>query len=275
MSKHTESEKHLVQKQGAALARGGEGDNGPVVDMQDLQPMILSFQEHLAQEQAQHQSRIRGLATGFVLALVVVAAAPVYLISGMMRDHRAVLDRQREAQEASSRSLETALRDMAAASRDLRAALQNSPSPRPQVAAPVVAIPEQTNSAPVSPTPLTNAASPGTSAVVGITRSAPSNSAAAAEAVTTAETARVQRAGTAPSTDRVPDTAPTSRTAVATVQATDVATNAPAAKIVPPTGAKPPETPADLERLLRQIEESIAEKQRQLESRRNKGAGAP
>ncbi len=238
---------------------------GAVVDMQDLMPVIQSFQDHMAAEQARQRERIRTLATLFVLALVVALALPLWVVKGLLRDHQAVIAAQQTAQSQQAATLEKALQEVAAATRALRETLSRGPA---DTAAPAVA-PVVTSVVP------TAVSGPATEAPTG------GASSAAASAVTAPEPASTNLRPVAGEA-AAPAMAPVVPVAVATSAAPDqVAT--PVSQGVTGASAPAPATvsavatqavpavvardDADLVNELRKIEQALAEKQRQMKLR--------
>lgn len=232
MSKDSHASAGLVPSGKSPLPPAPAG--GAVVDMQDLMPVIQSFQDHLATEQARQRDRIRTLVTLFVLALAGAVAYPLWVVKGLFRDQREAMQVQQSIQSQSAESLQQALREVAASSRALREELgrlreaPSAPASAPIVVTTVVA-------AAVAPVPVPEIAPP-------------------PPALTSAPPERVEP----PPAPVTPADPPAPAPAVAAVvAASPVVSNA----------APLPAVQSDLEKLLRQVEESIAEKQNQLKKK--------
>lgn len=94
--------------------------DGEFVEMQDLLPVITSFQEHLEKEQRQNRRRLLGLGTVFVIILGAFLVVPVYLVRMFMEQNQQQMDIYLASQEDLSRSLRTSLRAMTRAAEQLR-----------------------------------------------------------------------------------------------------------------------------------------------------------
>jgi cell division protein FtsB len=97
---------------------------GDVVEMHELAPVMASFREHLAAEQARNRRRLRALVTVFLVALCVLIAVPVYLARMYAQTSEAQLKSQQEAQEKMTKSLEDSMAALAAKSEQLQAELE-------------------------------------------------------------------------------------------------------------------------------------------------------
>ncbi len=239
MSKDSHASAGLVPSGKSPLPPAPAG--GAVVDMQDLMPVIQSFQDHLATEQARQRDRIRTLVTLFVLALAGAVAYPLWVVKGLFRDQREAMQVQQSIQSQSAESLQQALREVAASSRALREELgrlreaPSAPASAPIVVTTVVA-------AAVAPVPVPEIAPP-------------------PPALTSAPPERVAP----PPASVTPADPPVPAPAVTAVVAAPPATSNAVPSAV--SNASLPAVQSDLEKLLRQVEESIAEKQNQLKKK--------
>ena len=234
---------------------------GAVVDMQDLMPVIQSFQDHMAAEQARQRERMRTLATLFVLALVVSLALPLWVVKELLRDQQATLAAQQAAQAQQAATLEKALLDVAASTRALRETLSRGPaqSLTPADAPVVTGAPPSAVNVPAAEPPTVRPAPAVESAVI-----APGVSSSNAPPVVVQAAAPVA----------VPVAPATS--AVAVVAAAPVSNAANAASAPAPVSAVATQAAAsavatrddaDLVNELRKIEQALAEKQRQMKLR--------
>lgn len=219
---------------------------GTVVDMQDLMPVIRSFQDHMAAEQSRQRGRIRAMMAMFIIALLVALALPFGVVRQILRDQQDVMKGQQATQAAQAQSLEAAMREVADSSRALReelslirqsAAAQPPPAIVVTAAAPVAVAAVVTGTleavAAATPPVVTNgAAAPASAATSGV--------AVAAAASTSAPPTRTEAVAVAPAVAHTG--------AVHAVQ-------------------------SDLETQLREIEKAIEERQRQLKSQQGGRAG--
>ena len=234
---------------------------GAVVDMQDLMPVIQSFQDHMAAEQARQRERIRTLATLFVLALIVALALPLWVVKGLLRDHQAVLEAQQSAQAQQAATLEKALQEVAASTRALRETLSRGPAEAvtPVVAPAVTGAPPPAVSVPaVDPTPVRPAPTVASAAV------APEVPSSNARPVVV-EAAAPVAAPAAPATSAVPVVVATPGSNAVNVASAPATVSAVVTQAAAPAVATRDD--ADLVNELRKIEQALAEKQRQMKLR--------
>ena len=217
---------------------------GAVVDMQDLMPVIRSFQDHMAAEQTRQRGRIRALMVLFVLALLVALALPFGVVRRILRDQQELMKNQQTAQVTTAQSLEKALREVADSSRSLReelALIRQSTAAQPPPAIVVTA-----------DAPKTISAATGTVAV---------------EAVTTAPPAAIVSTAAVPVVTADPSAAVTTAAPPVRAATTNVAAGSVPTGIV--TTAQ-----TDLESQLRAIEKAIEERQRRLKSQQGGRTGS-
>lgn len=93
---------------------------GEFVDMQELLPVMSSFQEHLAAEQQKNQSRMKTMITLFAILFAVFLIVPVYMGRVFLQQSRASLEAQKAAQDNLAQSLSGAMGSLTQASRELR-----------------------------------------------------------------------------------------------------------------------------------------------------------
>lgn len=206
---------------------------GEFVDLQEIVPVMATFQEHLAAEQRKNRERMRMIVFLFAVLFLAFLLFPVYLGNRFLEQHRAALAAQKAAQDELSKSLSDAMTSLASASRELRQELarrrEEPPAPAPAAASPAEVKPEIAPAAVAeSPKPAPPPSAP----------EPPRVEAAAPPAEPAAEPAVVDAAPPAP--------------------VADAATQALA----------DPGAGNDLEALLRQVEQAITEKERELKSRK-------
>ncbi len=244
--------------------------SGDFVDMQEMLPVMATFQDHLASEQRKHRAQVRGLILMFVVLFGAFLAAPVYYGSRFLEQAKATAETQKASQEQLSQSLTAAMNSLTLASRDLRDELARqrvttAPTSAP-AEAPPVASEEVTKADPASAKTATPPPAPEHPAPSVEIKPAPSPAVEMKPGPAPQEKATDSK--TEPSTksaERPAEKAEekVSGNALEKSAGPTPATNAPSISALPaeaPTG--------DLESLLKQVEQAISEKERELQSRK-------
>ena len=100
-------------------AQGAKAD-GEFVDMQDLLPVMSSFREYLDEEQKKTQSRLSMFTWVFGAIAAVLILVPVYLVRSFTAQNEKTLKAQIAAQERIAEAVIAGLEKLSDASRDLR-----------------------------------------------------------------------------------------------------------------------------------------------------------
>ena len=248
--------------------------SGEFVEMQELVPVMSTFQEHLAAEQSKHQSRLRLLFTLFAVLFIGFLIVPVYIGKLFLEQNRQAIADAKAAQETFSDSISSAMQSLTSASRELREELARQRELQPTAKQADVA-------AAAEPAPVVQKAVTTPEPVQVVTPPAPPKPAPVAQADAPKPPPEpiqpvMKSAVPTPTPPPAPEVVKVAPPATAATNAPVVAAPTVQAPKAPPaeTSAPGPEVaPAatgasDLETLLKQVEQQISEKERELKSRR-------
>jgi cell division protein FtsB len=120
---------------------------------------MTSFHEHLAAEQRKNQARLRGMITLFVVLFAVFLIVPVYMGRVFLEQSRVNLEAQKAAQDNLAQALSQSMGSLAEAAHELRDELARQREMNGGAAAPVQAytprpVVKETPPAPPEPTPV-------------------------------------------------------------------------------------------------------------------------
>ena len=134
---------------------------GEIVDLHELEPVMASFSQHLAQEQERNRRRLRALGLAFALALAVVLVVPIYFARMFVRSNNAQWRAQQQNQEKIAKSIADGMVAMGAQSQQLREELVRERALRataatsaPQVVVQTIIVTAVVPASVVSPSPL-------------------------------------------------------------------------------------------------------------------------
>jgi hypothetical protein len=224
--------------------------DGEFVEMQELLPVMSSFQEHLAAEQRRNRARLRNLGILFVLLFAAFLMVPVYLGRVFLEENRSHLESQKAAQLEFAESLSKVMGSLAEASRELREELVRQRESRDHGGSPI--------------------ASPPPAPSVSSSYSTPVPPPIVPEAIVPPPM-EVAESAIPPEPEPEPASAQPDMKEVEPVAELPEPSAEPAPVIAAPEIAapvKPPAPPGDLEVLLKQVEQAIAEKEKQLKTRK-------
>ena len=231
--------------------------DGSYVDMQDLVPVMSSFQDYLEEEKKKTASKLQTMGLLFLLLIVAFVGAVMFMSQLFVHQSQVHVEQYLATEQKSSKALLEGLETLTAASRELREelALQRSQRSAPAAAAATQEPAPAVEAPAVATTPVVETPAPAPAVVKEPAAPAATNPAPVVVETTASagKTGEVAAVVSAPVEVKAPGENPKETTDPKKRNGRD---------------EKPEVVQTDLESLLKQIEQAIAEKENELKGRR-------